>query len=367
MDVNEAYNETDSTEVKSGNHHVSFKECFSDGWREYFQKEDVLLKIIEAAGLSDTHDLVQVKSRYLIDNHRIAIIILLRRKSSVVLDKLIVDVISTHPRLEQLLDVLYNVGADCDYRIILYDDNGSCGDLDSPCISVYGRMDSLMEYLEGCPFISVMGVDLAASESNVTINLVNIQSNGDGQNAERLPDKKSLEETHFWEQYLFPNISGLCCYEYTFHPDHFDDRGDYISSVAEWTDEGMIVEYDIDKDDLTWLLTEKREEMEDLFKDCSITHSIEIRDLTVINKDIPVSDNIHASDEETKSLSETHTLTVRRGIPFRNFMYSLHSDREELTEEFISHARSLHSLEELLFERDDDESKDDDFPGTATS
>ena len=66
---------------------------------------------------------MQINSRYLIDDNRVAIIALLRRKNTEVLEKLIIDVIAGNSSFEQFFDVVYSIGSDCDYRMIICDWN----------------------------------------------------------------------------------------------------------------------------------------------------------------------------------------------------------------------------------------------------
>ena len=356
MDVNEAYNETGSTEVKTDNHHVFFKECFSDGWREYFQKEDVLLKIIQAAGLSDTHEFVEINSRHPIDDHGMAIIIFLKKRSNSTLDKAIIDVIASHPRFEQFINVFYELGADCDYRIILYDNNGNCQDVDSPCLSSFSRMPTLIEYLNGSAFVCAMGIDIEKSESNtVSLEFTDIESNSGGPDRHEVPNREDLEELFFWEQYFYPAYTGTSCPYYSSNSGPFDYSGDYISLTADWTDKGMIIECDIDSDAFTWLFTKGREEMEDMWN-CSIKYDEGEGTITVNrNKNKSKSYQLIAALHEESNLSiEEDKITITREIPFRNFIHSPNSEREGWTDEFVSDIRSLIVLDYMLCEREDE-------------
>lgn len=367
MDANEVYNETDSAEAKTENHHISFKECFSDGWREYFQKEDVLLKIIEAAGLSDTHELVQINSGHFIDDHGMAIIILLKRRSNSTLDKAIIDVIASHPRFEQFINVFYELGADCDYRIIVYDNNGNCQDVDSPCLSSFSRMPTLIEYLNGCAFICAMGINMEKSESNtVSLEFTDIESNGegpdqftdtdsngDGQDRHEVPDRGDLEELFFWEQYFYPAYTGTTCPYYSCNSGPFDYSGDDISLTADWTDKGMIIECDIDSDAFTWLFTKERERLEDMWN-CSIQYDEGDGTITV-NRNKNKSYKLIALHEESNLSIEGNKITITREIPFRNFIHSPNSEREGWTDEFVSDIGSLTALDYILSERDESE------------
>lgn len=342
MEATEVRNDAANTKVNT-NQHLSFKACFPDGWREYFRKEEVLRKVLEAAGLGESHDFVKVNSHYLIDDHRIAIILLMRRKDTEVLDKVIVDVTTSHPRFEQLIDVLYNVGSDCDHHIILYDNNGNCDDLEGPCITRYDRLTSLMDYLDGCAFVAVMGIDLEKSGSNdVSFQCVDIEMNTnryDGNN-KCLPDRRDLEEANFWGPYFIPahRCYGIA-YEYNFGNDGYEEDGcDFISSSASWGDGGMKVTYYFEEDDFKRIITNKISEMEKIFEGCSISHD-----------------------------TEESSITIRRSIPFRNFICSVHRDRENLAEEFAGYATLPLFLGELFAEGEEDKTTETSASTTANT
>jgi len=356
---------TTGTEVKTQTH-VSFKECFHDGWREYFRKEDTLLKVLEAASLTSTHEFVQVNSRYLIDNNRIAVILLLKRKDNEILDKVIVDVISGLPTFAQLMDVFYNVGSDCDYSLILYDENNQhvpYGAEDYQGDEIYcNMMASLLSELRGKVSLSVMGIDLEMNEANVVnFKCVNLQSiSKDGKDS-KLPDRIFFEKAQFWGPYFLPlHSTYVRCDEYNFYCyEYINDRSDYISLVADWDNDGMIADYTFEKDDLIWLLTNKLEEIESMFEGCSI--NICSKELKVTRKsNISIHDIVNAiskNDGNLISASTEYRLTITRPIPFRNFMYSLDEGRNDLTHEFIRYARAEIYLDEYLGEREDETSQ----------
>ena len=92
--------------------HLSFEEYFESDWRKHFQEQETVQSILDAAGLSESHDFVQVNSRYFINDNRVAVIALVRRKNSKLLEKLIIDVIACNSSFDQFFDVVYNIGSD---------------------------------------------------------------------------------------------------------------------------------------------------------------------------------------------------------------------------------------------------------------
>ena len=320
--------------------HISFAEYFHDDWREYFKKEEVVLKIIQAAGLTKTHDFVKVNTTYRVDNNRIALIILLRRKGTEILDKLIVDAVSGYPQFEQIMDVLYVIGSDADYHIILYDKNTR-----HHTHSVDGTMlTSLMELMIGCVFLTVMGIDLKIGDDNVIdFQCVDGIATMKGDNG-KLPERGYLEKIEFWNSYFIPRRfqHGETDYSSSF-PEDWEEDCDWAVSFAGWDTNGMTITYSIDEEILRPLLTDKTEEIKRIFEGCTI----ELEEGTTT---VPLSHVLDAWPDDAKYRLLNGGMTICRPIPFRNFIYSLPEYRESLTEQFYYYAVTISYLEELAAE-----------------
>lgn len=334
--------ETNITTQNNNKKHISFEEFFPRGWRDYFRKEEVLLKIIQAAGLAQTHDFVKVNTTYLVDENRIALIVLLKKKGTEILDKLIIDAISGHPQFEQIMDVLYVVGADAGYHIILYDNNTQHHS-HHPIIGYI--LTSLLEEMLGCTFLTVMGIDLEIGDENV----INFQC-VDGQaiikdKDEKLPERDYLEKLEFWNFYFLPARFQDDETDYSsWHGEQHEEAGDWTRSFACWDESGMIINYSIDKEILRPLLTKNNlKEIKTIFEGCTVQREIqESRTMTVPL--CHVLDN-WPDDEIHRLMSEG--MTICRPIPFRNFIYSLPEDRESLAEQFKYYGVIISYFEEL--------------------
>jgi hypothetical protein len=376
-------NEIINNEPKENVSHLSFEEYFESDWRKHFQETDAVQSILDASGLSDSLEFVQINSRYLIDDNRVAVIALIKRKNSKLLEKLIIDVIEGDPSFEQLMDVIYNVGADCEYRVVLYDHNVKYKShdvnlKDSDLIlkfrcdyyhPVVGSMlTSLMEKLSGHAFLTVIGIDLEVNESNsVTFQYTNIESiSKDLQNIDvealtrtdfkypKFPDRSIFERAEFWGPYFLPaHRHYWSCTEYDFDMSSYEeDCGDNMTSFACWEYDEMYVEYKIAEEDINWLLTNKAEEMKNFFDGWSIEYRMEER-RTTVKKDLPLQDIISAVPDENNYSIMGRQITIHRPIPFRNFINSLPDQKHELAEEFAVYATSVLYFSQLLEDRED--------------
>ena len=309
--------------IKNDLKHLSFEEYFQGDWRKHFQEEETVKNIMDASGLSSSHDFVQINTTYLIDDNRIAVIVLIKRKNSlnlVKLEKLIVDVIAGNSSFEQLYDVVYNVGADCDYRMIICDwhsKNKTSGlwmtdDIMCRLISHFDRHLSLywicadaLKDIDGTGKIvyTVMG-SVAKSDSSFD-----------------LPSRRDLEcaELMFYTW----QASGYFSSEHDY-PLNFSNCYEDESSKAEWTDNGIITEVTMSEDEYEWLMAHKPEE---IFNDGSVHEYY--RDI--------------------------QTLMITEYIPFQNFSYSLPEDKRDLAEHFYRNARIGSWIDEFLCEEDTEE------------
>lgn len=345
------------TQESNDKSHVTYEQCYPEGWRKYFLRNTLLLKIIEAAGLAHTHEFVEHNTTYLINHDRIALIVLLRRKDTEILDKLIIDVISGTPKFEQIMDALYVIGADSDFRIILYARNiRGWGDY-HPLIGT--RLTSLMNALRGRVFLTVIGIDLEINDANRSdLQFHHIDKvTKDGKDA-ILPEREVFERAEFWG----PCLSDACALEYN-DLDCRCDEYDFNYSLykkdwgcALWNKDEMLVAYDIGPENLIWLLTKEPGVMKNLIKYCSIGWIEEwkntkndgaIKPVKVIRSE-PVSNFLSTFPDDRNCSVTDCQMIVRIPIPFRNFIYSSPTDKVELTKTFEFYASEVLSLKALF-------------------
>ena len=307
--------------------HLPFEEYFESDWRKHFQEEETVQSILDAAGLSDSHDFVQVNSRYLINDNRVAVIALVRRKNSKLLEKLIIDVIAGWPSFEQLRDVVYNIGSDCDYHAILYDQNSK-----NEHIGMYltnPLVHSLVRHLDGSLFLYWINVDAYRDvDGALKVNYTIMESA-----QKSLPPLDRPDRLDFEYAELGCFVLGYYCLSYGYG-DNLKLDSYYVDEDAEtrWTDEGIITEVSMDQDDYTWLFTKRTENIKD-------------------------DDYSYVYDEE-KGI-----LTITDDLPFQNFKNSLPKAKSNLVDSYYTLARIGSWIDELLREKEEEE--EDEPPSAA--
>lgn len=336
---------------------VRSEQCYPEGWRKYFLRETLLLKIIESAGLAHTHEFDGLNTTYLVNYDRIALVVLLRRKDTDILDKLIIDVISGAPKFEQIMDALYVIGADSDFRIILYAKNiRGWGDY-HPLIGT--RLTSLMNALRGKVFLTIIGIDLEINDANkVDLRFHDIEAVVKDGKDKILPEREVFERAEFWG----PCLSDDCALEYNDLDCRCNEYNFNYSlckrdwGCASWNNNEMLITYDIGNDDLIWLLTKEPEVMINLIKYCSIGWIEEWKNtkddgatkpFKVIRSE-PVSNFLSTFPDDRNCSVTDCQMIVRIPIPFRNFIYSSPTDKVELTKTFEFYASEVLSLKALF-------------------
>jgi hypothetical protein len=305
--------------------HLPFEEYFGNDWRKHFQEQETVQSILDAAGLSDSHDFVQVNSRYLINDNRVAVIALVRRKNSKLLEKLIIDVIACNSSFDQFFDVVYNIGSDCDYRMILCDWNSKN---EEPGLRMTDNiMRQLINLFEHHLFLYWISAD-AIRDVDGTMKVIYtvIESVAKSHRSSDMPDRRDLE---FAELYCYAMASSM--YGQFLQEDaiSFNSRWEEDGAETEWTDEGLITIIEMDQDDYTWLFTMRTANIKD--DDCSYEY-----------------------DEETG------ILTITEDLPFQNFINSLPETKSNLANNYYHRARIGSWIDELLGEKEDEPPSADD-------
>jgi hypothetical protein len=218
-----------------------FKEILGDTWREYFSKEEAIKDLLKTVDMKD-YVLKNIVTRYAIDDDQLAITSILKNTNTSRLEKIIIDVKTGFPTWEQMMDVVYNMGSDCDTKVVIVDGANNPND--------YANFMNI-----GFGFSTIL------SDSNVKIYILVAQASGEnGKPLEYeviyepstlsswpypdIPPKCKFEQAEFWTLY-FCDILG---YEFPSSQDpeywldyQYCDHDGGFSFCPEWTDKGLFV------------------------------------------------------------------------------------------------------------------------------
>lgn len=219
----------------------SFKEIVGDTWREYFSKEEAIKDVLKTLDMKD-YVFKNIITRYAIDDDRLAITSTLKNTDTSRLERIIIDVKTGFPTWEEMMDVVYNMGSDCDTKIVIVDGAKNPND--------YGNIMNI-----GFGFSKIL--------SNSKVKIYILLAKASGENGEKLhyeiidepstlsslpypdiPPKWKFEEAEFWTLY-FCDILGYelpsSQYpEYWLDYQYCDHDGGF-EFCPEWTDKGLFI------------------------------------------------------------------------------------------------------------------------------
>lgn len=312
---------------------VGLIEYFGSSWRDHFTGEDTIISLLNNVGISD-HVFKNIYRRYSIDHNRYGLVINTVKKDTGYLVRIVLDVKLGEPTWNQLMDVTYSIGADCDIKIVIFD-----GEKNSDSFGGSSLAESFCEVV---------------NKSGVSIYLVQVKAAmDDGRKSEveyevmvdpkdytdapysKLPSKRRFDEIEFWVLHYDPFcgfdppavVKPHCWIGYS----SWRRSGD-LDLTPTWTDEGFfmhaIAESGPGADTLKWLWENRHDEIREHYKGCKV--------------------KLH------KKSGTPHKLSVRLWeVPFRNFIYSTADEKDYYADEFFGGEREFSEfMDSLIMDRE---------------
>jgi hypothetical protein len=96
-------------------------------WKEFYRSERAIKRIIEKAGIPN-QAFLKVHQTSIINDDRYSVIADTLNTNTCLTNRIIIDVIKGEPTWEQMMDITYGIGSDCNTRIIICNigSTGSC-------------------------------------------------------------------------------------------------------------------------------------------------------------------------------------------------------------------------------------------------
>ena len=101
----------------------SFKDYYGNDWRNVMATKSNINEMLEKIKLG-RHDVKSVDDIKLINENRVVVIASTTRRGDENIYKMAIDIISGKPTWDQMMDMTFNIGADADKKIVLYDNSG---------------------------------------------------------------------------------------------------------------------------------------------------------------------------------------------------------------------------------------------------
>ena len=307
------------------------RESFLNEWKERFSHEETFSTLFYSLDLID-YEFGKVERVYQIGSDRVGAVVTIKEGKR--MKRIITDLKHGQPSYQQMLDVLYGMGADCDKRIVLFHrvtnvDDKSDPSADEYLIESFTRL--VNEYGVDTSLASVPTLDDPANPMEFEYLPVEQPEGAAKYSRSKLPPRRKFEEVEFWVVYYDP----LCGFDTLFEPDNWLDYSSRRSSgglyfTPTWTDRGFfmhaIVDSDSGVDTLNWLWEHKYNEIREEYKGCEI--------------------RLH------KKKNVPHKVSVRiNKVPFINVICSTPGEKEEYAGEvFGGELNFVELFDSLIYE-----------------
>jgi hypothetical protein len=89
-------------------------------WKEDFYKQDSLTSVIDSTDIED-YEFHRIEKTYTVNDDRVGAIVQIKQNDRML--RVIIDFRMGFATCDQIMDVKFNIGTDCDYFIIIYEDS----------------------------------------------------------------------------------------------------------------------------------------------------------------------------------------------------------------------------------------------------
>jgi hypothetical protein len=253
----------------------------SPKWIEDFLSENSLTSIIDSTDIED-YEFHRIEKTYTVNNDRVGAIVQIRKGGRT--KRAIIDFKRGDATWDQLMDMTFNFGNDCDYQIAVYDYSQNVEDDRDDHIHAECLVDCLVAY--GCKVYMVRGERTPGHQGSVRYEYSCVSSGDEYSSetfSEKLPSKRQFEHAEFMTLHY-----GLDCGYNTyamFRPAewNFGNSRSFVKNgydmkdldlLTTWSDSGLYM-IAIPKSDegflaIQWISKNKRKELRKEFKNCKI-------------------------------------------------------------------------------------------------
>jgi len=305
---------------------AKLKEYGGKNWRKnYLTRKDQIVKLLHELEIKN-YEFIRTASRMLINDDRCVVIVIAKRTDNGHLRKIVIDTKLGSPTWQQFIDVTYNIGADSDVKIIIFDDGflEPDGKSDSPGnefmiwnLAARNNRCGVHTYL-----VHAKGTIVDGKKMGVSYLLTEGSTDCKEKNGAQLPSKEEVERAGFWRG----------CYHFVVGFEPFEPEDDIIGgsgscycagrnlvTTPSWTDMGfyMNVVGMPGSEEVKWLWEKRRSKIEKHYPGCPITackRSGKPYKIAVRVSEQPFTDCIYSTLDEKDDYAEWVSYHERRFV-----------------------------------------------------
>ena len=289
-------------------------------WKEDFYKQESLTRIIDSTDIDD-YKFHKIEKSYTVNYDRVGAIVQIKKDGRTL--RAIIDFKRGDPTWNQIVDVTFSLGNDCDYYLFVHGDSLNLPDNESSSDDLEDSqrlLDVLLAYRIDAYLVS------AERQSNEQDKIMYEYCCDPGQTyssetfTDKLPSKRVFDEAEFmifhWgsNSLYTPNTQFKPSEWFVGHGGNLRMGGYVIRDLerfSSWSDRGLFMnavpESNEAIESLEWLWENKRKELRNAYKDCKIrlykkngrASKLSVRILSKAFKEIP-----HLAFEERDHFGE---------------------------------------------------------------
>lgn len=174
-----------------------------DGIIKYLSDEKSGANFLQDQEIADVESILDIRE-YDLDCDRKGLIIDIKGKKSIDACRVMIDVKSGLPSVEQVYDAIYTIGADCNKRILVYTDSTNYGDRDYLGADLEVVKNLLLEINCNEIELYLVKASVITDDELYIYELIDAPYGESDNFAARLPSQIEFLEEEFWQLYYLP-------------------------------------------------------------------------------------------------------------------------------------------------------------------
>jgi hypothetical protein len=250
---------------------LTFKEYLGAEWRDHFRKDKTIKEILHASGIDD-QIFVSIEKTYAIDDDRLALIIKTKNKGTFHSNWIMLDVIMGEPTWDQMMDIAFGIGVECNPRIVVYDSGGD------PDFYIEYRVAGFTQISNDCGLNTLL-VASNALPTGITYSLLTDYALYGSSDLEEFPTREEFQKTE-----LICNLHTVLGFDPPLEMEYFNwpcesiiwfiEDSDLELTYPVWNKNGLFMRLTATsqrgRKQLKWLLENKQDEIKKAVGDFSV-------------------------------------------------------------------------------------------------
>jgi len=312
---------------------------------DHFSKEETVQSIVSRI-TSNNGTFSSIEKKYTFDEDRCGLIVQMTDKNTKRLSRVIIDIKHGKPTYQQLLEMTFDIGNDCDYSVAIFDDAHNENDEINPsaCAHLAGSLVNLLNAYGGNAYLAILETEDDKKLELRYLLMLNKHLNRKGL---EMPSKREFECAEFWTVYFDSVPTGSP--SATFCPEYWLDYQPYriiagLKIIPTWTDDGFFMDIfsETEPELLEWLLEYKGDKIREF--------------VNQFQAQLESYEGAPACGSEIivdKKSGVMHKLSVMlTGQPFKEFVYSSVEKKKRFAEMvYYTKVNFYEFIEKLLEDR----------------